>query len=218
MPPRRNIVQHSGESRNNDSGSSPGGSRREEALTTERIMQLVASTVEQVLARRGGTQPESRSQSQVEEVKKLQEEAQRLKDAQPTPSPSADRSVPFSKDVLPSQLGGRHSYPVVTAPTIALDVSGTTQQSSSHNVAPNQLNSATQHANPTARSILQSYTSTQALTTKNRAQTTRITHPKAHASRRTQAQTALKSFELQQFRVSNPALNATSQMGSKRKS
>ncbi|KZV42410.1 hypothetical protein F511_33951 [Dorcoceras hygrometricum] len=38
----------------------------------------------------------------------------------------------------PSQLGGRHSYPVVTAPTIALDFSGTTYQSASHNVAPNQ--------------------------------------------------------------------------------
>ncbi|KZV46737.1 putative receptor-like protein kinase [Dorcoceras hygrometricum] len=39
----------------------------------------------------------------------------------------------------PSQLGGRHSNPVVTTPTIALDFSGTTQQSASHNVAPNQL-------------------------------------------------------------------------------
>ncbi|KZV15959.1 hypothetical protein F511_25376 [Dorcoceras hygrometricum] len=39
----------------------------------------------------------------------------------------------------PSQLGGRHSNPVVTTPTIALDFSGTTQQSASHNVAPNQM-------------------------------------------------------------------------------
>ncbi|KZV34479.1 hypothetical protein F511_30015 [Dorcoceras hygrometricum] len=30
-------------------------------------------------------------------------------------------------------------YPVVTAPTIALDFLGTTQQSASHNVAPNQV-------------------------------------------------------------------------------
>ncbi|KZV54260.1 Esterase/lipase/thioesterase family protein isoform 1 [Dorcoceras hygrometricum] len=35
------------------------------------------------------------------------------------------------------------------------------------------------HANPTARSILRSYTSTQTLTTQNRAQTTRNAHPKA---------------------------------------
>ncbi|KZV47487.1 hypothetical protein F511_33327 [Dorcoceras hygrometricum] len=35
-------------------------------------------------------------------------------------------------------LGGRHSHPIVTAPTIALDFSDTTQQSASHNVAPNQ--------------------------------------------------------------------------------
>ncbi|KZV32534.1 UBX domain-containing protein [Dorcoceras hygrometricum] len=152
--------------------------------------------------------------------------------------------------VSPLQLGGRPSYPVVTAPTIALDFSGTTQQSASHNVAPksgyqiksqypcsihnmpkrkihntfNQnsnrftfLNKVTEthdqatrfllvqftqqglpgmlksvtgtqnlsstllhnHANPMARSILRSYTSTQALTTKNRAQTTRNSHPKA---------------------------------------
>ncbi|KZV48697.1 hypothetical protein F511_16896 [Dorcoceras hygrometricum] len=78
---------------------------------------------------------------------------------------------------LSKQLGGRHSHPVVTAPTIALDFSDTTQQSASHNVAPNQ-------------------------TTKNRAQTTRIAHPKAHASRRTHALTFLKSFEVQQLRVS----------------
>ncbi|KZV28395.1 GTP-binding protein (ISS) [Dorcoceras hygrometricum] len=36
------------------------------------------------------------------------------------------------------ELGGRHSNPVVTTPTIALDFSDTTQQSASHNVAPNQ--------------------------------------------------------------------------------
>ncbi|KZV54871.1 Binding isoform 2 [Dorcoceras hygrometricum] len=38
-----------------------------------------------------------------------------------------------------ASLGGRHSNPVVTTPTIALDFSGTTQQSASHNVAPNQI-------------------------------------------------------------------------------
>ncbi|KZV44942.1 hypothetical protein F511_29628 [Dorcoceras hygrometricum] len=68
----------------------------------------------------------------------------------------------------PSQLGDRHSYPVVTAPTIALDFSGTTQQSASHNVAPKsdyQIKSVNQ-----ARD---------ALTTKNRAQITRNSHPQA---------------------------------------
>ncbi|KZV31920.1 hypothetical protein F511_04234 [Dorcoceras hygrometricum] len=78
---------------------------------------------------------------------------------------------------LSKQLGGRHSNPVVTTPTIALDFSNMTQQSASHNVAPNQ-------------------------TTKNRAQTTRNAHPKAHSRRRTHAQTFLKSFEVQQLRVS----------------
>ncbi|KZV28701.1 F-box/FBD/LRR-repeat protein-like [Dorcoceras hygrometricum] len=45
--------------------------------------------------------------------------------------------------VSPSQLGGRHSNPVVTTPMIALDFSGTTQQSASHNVAPNQITKIT---------------------------------------------------------------------------
>ncbi|KZV55777.1 hypothetical protein F511_17348 [Dorcoceras hygrometricum] len=40
---------------------------------------------------------------------------------------------------LSKQLGGRHSNPVVTTPTIALDFSDTAQQSASHNVAPNQV-------------------------------------------------------------------------------
>ncbi|KZV28118.1 hypothetical protein F511_27574 [Dorcoceras hygrometricum] len=86
------------------------------------------------------------------------------------------------------KLGGRHSNPVVTTPTIALDFSDTTQQSASHNVAPNQ-----------------------ALTTKNQAQTTRIAHPKAHASSRTHAQAYLKSFELQQLRVTTSSAIITSQ-------
>ncbi|KZV29954.1 hypothetical protein F511_22959 [Dorcoceras hygrometricum] len=45
-----------------------------------------------------------------------------------------------------SRLGGRHSHPVVTAPTIALDFSDTTQQSASHNVAPNQILPGSNHA------------------------------------------------------------------------
>ncbi|KZV53494.1 mediator-associated protein 1-like [Dorcoceras hygrometricum] len=40
---------------------------------------------------------------------------------------------------IKESLGGRHSNPVVTTPTIALDFSDTSQQSASHNVAPNQL-------------------------------------------------------------------------------
>ncbi|KZV49232.1 Serine/arginine repetitive matrix protein [Dorcoceras hygrometricum] len=39
----------------------------------------------------------------------------------------------------PSQLGGRHSNPAVTTPMIALDFSGTTHLSTSHNVALNQV-------------------------------------------------------------------------------
>ncbi|KZV39512.1 hypothetical protein F511_19511 [Dorcoceras hygrometricum] len=40
--------------------------------------------------------------------------------------------------VSPSQLGGRHSNPIVTTPMIALDFSGTTHLSANHNVAFNQ--------------------------------------------------------------------------------
>ncbi|KZV28196.1 hypothetical protein F511_24454 [Dorcoceras hygrometricum] len=47
---------------------------------------------------------------------------------------------------LSKQLGGRHSNPVVTTPTIALDFSGTTQQSASHNVAPNQQFTTSKHS------------------------------------------------------------------------
>ncbi|KZV49097.1 hypothetical protein F511_27802 [Dorcoceras hygrometricum] len=45
------------------------------------------------------------------------------------------RSVYHREPVIPSQLGGRHSNPVVTTPMMALNFSGTTYQSSSHNVA-----------------------------------------------------------------------------------
>ncbi|KZV40343.1 hypothetical protein F511_14913 [Dorcoceras hygrometricum] len=69
--------------------------------------------------------------------------------------------------VSPSQIGGRHSNPVVTTPMIALDFSGTTHQSASHNVAPNQF-----------------YKSTQALTTRTKLKTTKDAHPEVHASRR----------------------------------
>ncbi|KZV37983.1 beta-D-xylosidase 4 [Dorcoceras hygrometricum] len=43
-----------------------------------------------------------------------------------------------SGPVSPSQLGERHSNPIVTTPMIALDVSGTTHLSDSHNVALNR--------------------------------------------------------------------------------
>ncbi|KZV22028.1 hypothetical protein F511_39145 [Dorcoceras hygrometricum] len=79
-----------------------------------------------------------------------------------------------------SLLGGRHSNPVVTTPTIALDFSDTTQQSTSHNVAPNQI-------------LLAQITQQELPGSSN---------PKAHASSRTHAQAYLKSFEVQQLRVS----------------
>ncbi|KZV43963.1 hypothetical protein F511_29044 [Dorcoceras hygrometricum] len=45
-----------------------------------------------------------------------------------------------------------------------------------------------------------------ALATRTELNAVRNAHPKAHASRRTHAQTFLKSFELQQLHVSTPAL------------
>ncbi|KZV53083.1 hypothetical protein F511_15830 [Dorcoceras hygrometricum] len=53
-----------------------------------------------------------------------------------------------SEPVSPSQLGGRHSNPVVTTPMIALDFSGTTHQSASHNVAFNQISPGTANLKP----------------------------------------------------------------------
>ncbi|KZV43933.1 ferric reduction oxidase 2-like [Dorcoceras hygrometricum] len=60
----------------------------------------------------------------------------------------------------PSQLGGRHSNPVVTTPMIALDFSGTTHQSASHNVAPNQITQSTAEltADATSFHLVQKFT------------------------------------------------------------
>ncbi|KZV43779.1 histidine kinase 5 [Dorcoceras hygrometricum] len=88
---------------------------------------------------------------------------------------SGSHPIQPPNDPNPSQLGGRHSHPVVTAPTIALDFSDTTQQSASHNVAPNQI-------------LLAQITQQELPGSSN---------PKAHASSRTLAQAYLKSFELQ---------------------
>ncbi|KZV38731.1 hypothetical protein F511_19529 [Dorcoceras hygrometricum] len=54
-------------------------------------------------------------------------------------------SVRDLQPVSPSQLGGRHSNLVVTTPMIALDFSGTTHQSASHNVAFNQADFTTRN-------------------------------------------------------------------------
>ncbi|KZV24062.1 KH domain-containing protein-like [Dorcoceras hygrometricum] len=54
---------------------------------------------------------------------------------QPGKSSVRDLQSPVS----PSQLGGRHSNQIVTIPMIALDFSGTTHLSASHNVAINQV-------------------------------------------------------------------------------
>ncbi|KZV18573.1 ferredoxin--NADP reductase, root isozyme, chloroplastic [Dorcoceras hygrometricum] len=60
----------------------------------------------------------------------------------------------------PSQLGGRHSHPAVTAPTIALDFLDTTQQSASRNVAPNQLGGRHSHPVVTAPTIALDFSDT----------------------------------------------------------
>ncbi|KZV14224.1 hypothetical protein F511_44156 [Dorcoceras hygrometricum] len=62
MPPRRNKTRNSGESRNNDRESSSRGPSNGGTLTAEQIVQLVASTVEQVLAHQEETHLEPGSQ------------------------------------------------------------------------------------------------------------------------------------------------------------
>ncbi|KZV28588.1 hypothetical protein F511_38509 [Dorcoceras hygrometricum] len=93
-----------------------------------------------------------------------------------------------SGPISPSQLGGRHSNPVVTTPMIALDFSGTTHQSASHNVAPNQITQSTAEltADATSFHLVQKFTAAGFLELKSvqELKSTRNAHPKSHASRR----------------------------------
>ncbi|KZV32575.1 TMV resistance protein N-like [Dorcoceras hygrometricum] len=74
MPSRRNQAQNIRDFRNPDRESSRGEPSGGGAVTVEQVIQLVASIVEQVLARRGKTHIGPGSQPHVEEVRKLQEE------------------------------------------------------------------------------------------------------------------------------------------------
>ncbi|KZV47979.1 hypothetical protein F511_18320 [Dorcoceras hygrometricum] len=94
------------------------------------------------------------------------------------------------QNTSPSQLGGRHSNPVVTTPMIALDFSGTTQRSASHNVAPNQV--------PTTRTKLKS---------------TRKSHPQAHASKRNARRSFLQKLRTLAAPLSKSSDNSKSKIG-----
>ncbi|KZV46083.1 hypothetical protein F511_27119 [Dorcoceras hygrometricum] len=69
MPPRRNTLQETGE---NGSAENPSRGPKNQGLTVAQIVQLVAATVEQVLARR--SKANSPLDPRVEEIRKLQEE------------------------------------------------------------------------------------------------------------------------------------------------
>ncbi|KZV45427.1 peroxisome biogenesis protein 1 [Dorcoceras hygrometricum] len=95
--------------------------------------------------------------------------------------------------VNPSQLGGRHSNPIVTTPMIALDFSGTTTQSASHNVA---LISGHQ-------SICQAQ---YVLATRQSSIQREMLTPKLKPAGEHTKQTSPKSFEHQYLRTSTPTL------------
>ncbi|KZV55639.1 hypothetical protein F511_26803 [Dorcoceras hygrometricum] len=109
MPPKRSRAQGTGETSNTESTAQ--GSENPN-LTTTQIAQLVAATVEQILA----NQPESHPppDRQIEEIRKLQEEIARLREERNTgPTPPPAREVPFSPEVLAAELPQHFKFPNV---------------------------------------------------------------------------------------------------------
>ncbi|KZV17655.1 mediator-associated protein 1-like [Dorcoceras hygrometricum] len=93
----------------------------------------------------GNTDPKRKSKKNKYEVKPQYEELSKQLNMQHAINQCYEcmRAIKESdsetRSVNPSQLGVRHSNPVVTTLMIALDFSGTTTQSASHNVALNQV-------------------------------------------------------------------------------
>ncbi|KZV55813.1 hypothetical protein F511_20616 [Dorcoceras hygrometricum] len=103
------------------------------------------------------------------------------------------RSVIFRarQPVIPSQLDGRHSNPVVTTPMIALDFSGTTHQSASHNVAFNQISPGTANLKPSHTG----HGNSAAKQLKHNFKTEENTYPQAYTNRGTLGQDFIESVE-----------------------
>ncbi|KZV49534.1 hypothetical protein F511_28337 [Dorcoceras hygrometricum] len=87
----------------------------------------------------GDTYPRHKSRKTEYEVKPQYEELSKQLNMQHAINQCYECMKAIKESDSPSQLGGRHSNPIVTTPMIALDFSGTTQRSASHNMAPNQV-------------------------------------------------------------------------------
>ncbi|KZV38645.1 hypothetical protein F511_11743 [Dorcoceras hygrometricum] len=112
--------------------------------------------------------------------------------------------------VSPSQLDGRHSNPVVTTPMIALDFSGTTHLSASHNVAFNQVinqsvNQAQDISPGTAnlKPSLTGHDNSAAKQLKHNFKTEENSYPKAYTNRGTLGQDFTERVERTGSRVSS---------------
>ncbi|KZV48426.1 hypothetical protein F511_37767 [Dorcoceras hygrometricum] len=100
MPPKRTRAQGTGETSHMESISQ--GSENP-PLTAAQIVELVATTMAQVLASRPDSQPPL--DQQTEEIRKLREEIENLRKEKSSapPSPPA-REGPFSVEVLDAEL------------------------------------------------------------------------------------------------------------------
>ncbi|KZV18962.1 hypothetical protein F511_28068 [Dorcoceras hygrometricum] len=159
--------------------------------------------------------------------------------------PGNHRSVIIGP-VSPSQLGGRHSYPVVTAPMIALDFSArliSRPVTTWHTIGSSnqiyqfrlKMHGRTHGQQPAftwfenhgskltgteicARTKRKFYLATQALTTRTKLKTTKDAHPKIQASRRkTRHRFLPKTSNASNSTLLDSALISRSKMGSNRK-
>ncbi|KZV38416.1 hypothetical protein F511_41262 [Dorcoceras hygrometricum] len=127
MPSSRNRAQNSGDSRNPDRESSRGEPSWGGVITVEQVIQLVASIVVTSVSPMRENSYRTRITTHTEEVRKLQEEVQRLKYSQSVSPPTPDHSIPFSDGRVVQQSNHRiSSFPAfgnMMAPEISEDTS-----------------------------------------------------------------------------------------------
>ncbi|XP_073033853.1 uncharacterized protein [Primulina eburnea] len=85
-----------------------------QSLTVTEITQLITATVEQVWARHGGegpTFPLLGQEGQLEEMQKMREEIDQLKDNRKENPPLTARAVPFSTEILTEELPKNFKFP-----------------------------------------------------------------------------------------------------------
>ncbi|KZV35406.1 hypothetical protein F511_27909 [Dorcoceras hygrometricum] len=109
MPPKRKRAQGTGETSHTESIAH---GLENPPLTAAQIVELVATTVAQVLASRPDSQPPP--DQQTEEIRKRREELENLRKERSSalPPPPA-REVPFFDEVLDAELPQHFKYPNV---------------------------------------------------------------------------------------------------------